>query len=85
MIVPEVKTEEPMDQRCNEDWQELCKAAANESDPAKLIDLISELNKALDERANKWRNKSEQIMPDADFQPDPETSLCNQEKSSKTA
>jgi hypothetical protein len=48
-----------MNQHRNEDWQELCKAAANEPDPAKLINLISELNKALDERATKSRNKSD--------------------------
>lgn len=60
-----------MDQHHNEDWQELCKAAATELDPAKLINLISELNKALDERATSWRNKSERIMPEGNLQPDP--------------
>ena len=48
-----------MDQHRNEDWQELCKAAASEPDPAKLMNLISKLNKALDERESKCRNKSE--------------------------
>ena len=36
-----------MDQNRNENWQDLCKAAANELDPKKLMDLIVELNKAL--------------------------------------
>jgi hypothetical protein len=35
------------------DWQELCKKAANEPDRAKLMRLIAELTKALDERNNK--------------------------------
>jgi hypothetical protein len=35
------------------EWRELCKAAANEMDPEKLQDLIVEINKALDERAQK--------------------------------
>lgn len=38
------------------DWQELCKKAANELDPAKLMQLIAELTKALDERNNKMSN-----------------------------
>lgn len=38
------------------DWQELCKKAANELDPAKLMQLIAELTKALDERNNKRSN-----------------------------
>jgi len=39
-----------MDQNRNESWQDLCKAAANELDPKKLMDLITELNRALDKR-----------------------------------
>jgi len=35
------------------DWQELCKKAANELDPSKLMQLIAELTKALDERNHK--------------------------------
>ena len=35
------------------DWRELCKAAANEMDPERLLDLIVEINKALDERDQK--------------------------------
>lgn len=38
------------------DWRELCGAAANEHDPAKLMDLIAQLTKALDERDKKRRN-----------------------------
>jgi len=32
------------------DWRELCKAAANEPDPNKLMALVAEITKALDER-----------------------------------
>jgi hypothetical protein len=41
------------------DWQELCKKAANELDPAKLMQLIAELTKALDERNNNRCNGRE--------------------------
>jgi hypothetical protein len=44
-----------MDQDRTRDWRELCSAAANELDPAKLMDLIAELTKALDERDEKRR------------------------------
>jgi hypothetical protein len=36
------------DQR--KDWRELCKQAANEQDPEKLMALVVEINRALDER-----------------------------------
>ena len=39
-----------VDQHQTKDWRELCKAAANESDPNKLMALIAELTKALEER-----------------------------------
>jgi hypothetical protein len=37
------------------DWRELCKAASKEPDPAKLMELIAELNGALDERDKRRR------------------------------
>ena len=39
-----------MDSERTKDWRELCKAAASELDPEKLMHLIAELTKALDER-----------------------------------
>lgn len=36
-------------------WMELCKAAESELDPKKLMDLISEIIRALDERDEKQR------------------------------
>ena len=45
-----------MDRDHTKDWREICKAAANEPDPEKLMDLIIELTKALDERDKKRRN-----------------------------
>jgi hypothetical protein len=32
------------------DWRKLCEAAAQETDPDKLLSLVIELNKVLDER-----------------------------------
>jgi len=42
-----------VDKDHNKDWRELCKAVANELDPAKLMDLIAQLTRALDERDKK--------------------------------
>ena len=39
-----------MDQDRVKDWRELCQAAANELDPKKLMALIAEITRALDER-----------------------------------
>ncbi len=43
----------------DKDWRELCKAAANEPDPDKLMDLIVELNKVLDERETKRKTQED--------------------------
>ena len=42
-----------MDEPNSQDWQALCKAAANEPDPKKLMDLVSELIEVLDARNGK--------------------------------
>jgi hypothetical protein len=44
-----------MDQDRVKDWRELCEAAASELDPKKLMALIAEITRALDER-DKRRN-----------------------------
>jgi hypothetical protein len=45
------------------DWRELCEAAAIEPDPAKLIALISEINRAFDEMDKKRNTALENIDP----------------------
>jgi hypothetical protein len=35
------------------DWRKLCEAAAKEQDPEKLMALVMELNKALEERGRR--------------------------------
>ena len=42
-----------MDQHQTKDWRELCKAAASEPDPNKLMALVAEITKALDERDDR--------------------------------
>jgi hypothetical protein len=44
-------------------WRELCKAAASELDPTKLMELIAELNTALDERDDRRRKMNGQNRP----------------------
>jgi hypothetical protein len=41
-------------------WRELSEAAAREQDPEKLLQLVEELNKALEEQENQWK---QQISP----------------------
>ncbi len=48
-----------MDQDRVKDWQELCKAAANEPDTKKLMALIAEITRALDERDERRNIASE--------------------------
>jgi len=48
-----------MDQDRPKDWRELCKAAATELDPAKLMNLVAEINRALDERDQKRKTSIE--------------------------
>jgi len=54
-----------MDENRSKDWRELCKKAANELDPAKLMELIAELTKALDER-DKKRNRIREEVESSD-------------------
>ena len=48
-----------MDQDRVKDWRELCEAAANELDRNKLMALIAEITRALDERDKKRNIGSE--------------------------
>ena len=39
------------------DWKALARKAANEQDPKKLLSIVEELNKALEERENQLRGR----------------------------
>jgi hypothetical protein len=43
------------------DWRELCRKAAEEPDPEKFMDLIMEINRALDEHVKKRKGNFENI------------------------
>src|SRR5438105_469230 len=45
-----------------EDWKALARKAANEQDPKKLLAIVEELNKALEERENQLRGVSRRIV-----------------------
>jgi hypothetical protein len=36
-----------------ERWQELCEQAANEQDPTKMLEIIKEINRLLDEKEHR--------------------------------
>ena len=50
-----------MSQNSPKDWRELCRKAQEELDPDKLIDLIVEINKALDDQALKRKGTLDKI------------------------
>jgi hypothetical protein len=43
--------------RNKERWQELCGQAAVEQDPGKLLALVQEINRLLDEKKNRLLNR----------------------------
>ena len=48
----------------NERWKELCALASKEQDPDKLLALVEELNRLLDEREQRLRrNQSSNPIP----------------------
>jgi hypothetical protein len=62
-----------MDQYQNKSWQDLCRAAATEQDPKKLMALVAGIVKALDERGCKSDSEqlktTEENCGDAESQP----------------
>jgi hypothetical protein len=48
-----------MSQNNPKDWRELCRKAAEEFDPDKLMDLIVELNQVLDEQVRKRKGMTD--------------------------
>jgi hypothetical protein len=50
-----------MSQTGPKDWRELCRKASEELDPDKLMDLIVEINKALDEQSKRRKGIFEGI------------------------
>ena len=47
-----------MNQDRDNKWSELCRAAATEQDSSKLMELVAEIIKELDERARKLKSRS---------------------------
>ena len=43
-----------------EQWKQLCELAAIEEDPERLLALVKEINRLLDEKENRLRGKSAQ-------------------------
>jgi len=43
-----------------EQWRQLCELAANEQDPERLLALVKEINRLLDEKEKRLREKPKQ-------------------------
>src|SRR6266550_4054377 len=58
---PHVRKLSKMVNSNREDWKALARKAANEQDPKKLLAIVEELNKALEERESQLRGVSKRI------------------------
>jgi ActR/RegA family two-component response regulator len=58
---PHVRTLRKMANSNREDWKALARKAAHEQDPKKLLAIVEELNKALEERENQLRGVTGRI------------------------
>src|SRR5207247_3069137 len=58
---PHVRKLRKMVNSNREDWKALARKAANEKDPNKLLAIVEELNKVLEERENQLRGVSRRI------------------------
>src|SRR2546427_3576119 len=58
---PHVRKVRKMVNSNREDWKALARKAAHEQDPKKLLSIVEELNKALEERENQLRGVSRRI------------------------
>ena len=58
---PHVRKLRKMVNSNREDWKALARKAANEQDPKKLLAIVEELNKVLEERENQLRGVSRRI------------------------
>ena len=54
-----------MDRETKEQWLVLCEQAAVEQDPARLLVLVTEINRLLDEKQRRVRLKNERISNDS--------------------
>jgi hypothetical protein len=52
--------------QATERWRALCEQAAAEQDGARLLEIINELDRALDEKSHRTRNQKDvpHIMPE---------------------
>jgi hypothetical protein len=55
-------------------WRELSEAAAREQDPEKLLQLVEELNQALEEEENQWKRR---ISPPPRFAHSVSSAACS--------
>ncbi len=46
-----------MQGKTRERWEELCEQAANEQDPAKMLEIVAEINRLLDAKYDRINQK----------------------------
>jgi hypothetical protein len=63
------------DTGCTEDWRSLCERASQESDPQKLMELITKINRALEESHERGRTEEASFKVDTVLLPTNKSSL----------
>ena len=53
------------DTSCTDDWRSLCEQASKESDPQKLLELITRINRVLEESHQRSRTDEVSVEVDA--------------------
>jgi hypothetical protein len=46
-----------------EHWMQLCEQAANEQDPQRLLELVNEINRLLEEKEQRLKQESKGFRP----------------------
>ena len=59
----------------SDDWRSLCESASTETDPQKLLDLITKINRALEERNRRSHDARLTTQNDAQLLSEPDAPL----------
>jgi hypothetical protein len=54
-----------MQGKTRERWEELCEQAANEQDPARMLEIVAEINRLLDAKYDRVSRKGSAPLKDS--------------------
>lgn len=65
------------DTSCTDDWRSLCEQASKESDPQKLLELITKINRVLEESQQRSRTDEASLKVDVVLLPTSRSNQCD--------